>query len=111
VARHRNRRRRRDARRLYIYKALLYTNLAGDSCIPVSSRSFDRAFTLSYARLWRAIVTADADAMRAEAETLGVGPYYTLLAAMLTARPWSDILRAKREPEQLQVINLCIYIY
>mgnify|MGYP003684678313 CR=1 FL=1 len=65
-------------------------------------REFDRSFVLSYARLWHAIVTADADAIRKEADELGVGPYYTLLAAMLTARPWSDILRAKDDPEQLR---------
>jgi aarF domain-containing kinase len=65
-------------------------------------RDFDRSFVLSYARLWRSIVTADADGIRAEADWLGVGRYYTLLAAMLTARPWSDILRAKDDPAQLR---------
>ena len=36
----------------------------------------------------------DADAIREAAEEMGVGRYYPLLAAMLTARPWTDILRA-----------------
>eukprot|EP00962_Isochrysis_galbana_P012768 scaffold3617_cov119-Isochrysis_galbana.AAC.4 len=65
-------------------------------------RDFDQSFVLSYARLWRAIVTADADGIRAEADWLGVGKYYTLLAAMLTARPWSDILRSKDDPARLR---------
>ena len=30
-----------------------------------------------------------------------VGPYYPLLAAMLTARPWNDILQAAEQPASL----------
>ena len=40
----------------------------------------------------------DADEIREAAEAMGVGPYYPLLAAMLTARPWNDILQANPTP-------------
>ena len=43
----------------------------------------------------------DADEIREAAEGMGVGPYYPLLAAMLTARPWNDILQAAEQPASL----------
>jgi len=57
-------------------------------------RDLPHAFALTYSRLWHGVVLGDADAIREAAEALGVGQYYPLLAAMLTARPWTDILRA-----------------
>ena len=57
-------------------------------------RDLPRAFALTYSRLWHGVVLGDADAIREAAEEMGVGQYYPLLAAMLTARPWTDILRA-----------------
>ena len=55
-------------------------------------RHFSPAFAGAYARLWRAIVLGDADAIARQAQGLGVGEYYPLLAAMLTSRPWSDVI-------------------
>jgi hypothetical protein len=37
-----------------------------------------------------------------ESRRLGVGEYYPLLAAMLTNRPWADILHAAADPTALQ---------
>ena len=42
----------------------------------------------------------DADLIREQAEAMGVGRYYPLLAAMLTARPWTDIM-ASDDPASL----------
>ena len=51
--------------------------------------------------LWCGLVLGDADEIRLAAEEMGVGPYYPLLAAMLTARPWNDILQAAEQPAAL----------
>ena len=64
-------------------------------------RELPRHFTLIYSRLWRGLVLGDADEIRLAAEEMGVGPYYPLLAAMLTARPWNDILQAAEQPAAL----------
>ena len=64
-------------------------------------RELPRHFTLIYSRLWRGLVLGDADEIREAAEDMGVGPYYPLLAAMLTARPWNDILQAAEQPAAL----------
>lgn len=64
-------------------------------------RELPRHFTLIYSRLWRGLVLGDADEIREAAEAMGVGPYYPLLAAMLTARPWNDILLAAEQPAAL----------
>jgi len=64
-------------------------------------RELPRHFTLIYSKLWRGLVLGDADEIREAAEAMGVGPYYPLLAAMLTARPWNDILQAAEQPASL----------
>lgn len=46
------------------------------------------------AQLWTAIVLGDADGIRRVSVDLGVGEYYPLLAAMLTNRPWGDVVGA-----------------
>ena len=56
--------------------------------------------TLMYARPWQGLVLGDADLIREQAEAMGVGRYYPLLAAMLTARPWTDIM-ASDDPASL----------
>ena len=55
-------------------------------------RELPRHFVTLYAELWAAIVLGDADGIRAVGEALGVGGYYPLLAAMLTNRPWGDVV-------------------
>ena len=54
-------------------------------------RDLDAAFRLEYARLWRALATADTRGIKASAQRLGVGDLYPLFAAMLTQRPWDDV--------------------
>ena len=47
-------------------------------------------FRLLYARLWRALITADTEAVKVFARQCGAGELYTLFASMLTRRPWTD---------------------
>ncbi|KAH8049377.1 hypothetical protein JL722_11907 [Aureococcus anophagefferens] len=54
-------------------------------------RDLDASFRLEYARLWRALATADTRGIKASAQRLGVGDLYPLFAAMLTQRPWDDV--------------------
>ena len=55
-------------------------------------RELPTRFTLLYAQLWHALVLGDADGIRQVSFELGVGEYYPLLAAMLTNRPWGDVV-------------------
>ena len=55
-------------------------------------RELPRRFVRMYADLWGAIVLGDADGIRRVSLELGVGEYYPLLAAMLTNRPWGDVV-------------------
>lgn len=58
-------------------------------------RELPSAFVQLYAQLWLAVLTADADGIRRVSHALGVGDYYPLFAAMLTGKPWADILNAE----------------
>ena len=58
-------------------------------------------FVLLYANLWRSIVLGDANGIRQVSIALGVGEYYPLLAAMLTGRPWGEILSTDGGTERL----------
>jgi aarF domain-containing kinase len=55
-------------------------------------KELDRDFRLDYCRLWKAIALAEVPAIREMCIKLGAGDMYPLLAAMLTARPWDDIV-------------------
>ena len=55
-------------------------------------RELDDEFRLEWARLWRALALADVPGIRESAEALGVGDLYPLFAAMLTQRPWDDVV-------------------
>ena len=73
----------------------LYTELTPDS-------------RLLYARLWKALITADTEAIKLYARQCGAGELYGLFAAMLTRRPWTEVGRGRLqgsapiEREQLQ---------
>ncbi len=54
-------------------------------------------FRLEYCRLWSGIILGDRDQIKRSCENMNVGPAYTLLAAMLTMRPWDDIVNTDRE--------------
>ncbi len=60
-------------------------------------RDLGPEFRMSYCRLWRGLVMGDENAIRDTCKAMNVGPAYTLLAAMLTMRPWDDIVNADRE--------------
>jgi aarF domain-containing kinase len=57
-------------------------------------------FRLDYCRLWRGIVLGDGEMIKTTCEHMKVGPAYTLLAAMLTMRPWGDIVAQDRNKLQ-----------
>jgi aarF domain-containing kinase len=46
----------------------------------------------NYCRLWRALVTGDEPTIKEQCQNLNAGKAFTLLAAMLTMRPWDDIV-------------------
>lgn len=64
--------------RLVLLDHGLYANLTDD-------------FRLHYANLWMSLLNADVQGIKKEAEALGVGPMYGMLACMLTARSWDAI--------------------
>ncbi|CAM9216254.1 unnamed protein product, partial [Heterosigma akashiwo] len=55
-------------------------------------KEIDDDFRFDYCRLWRALVTADIKGIKYHCQKMGAGPMYTLLAAMLTSRPWDEII-------------------
>lgn len=55
-------------------------------------RELPRHFVQLYASLWCAVLVGDADGIRHVSSQMGVGEYYPLFAAMLTGKPWADIL-------------------
>lgn len=93
------------ARSLHAHQGLLHpTSEAALRTVRIPRRlvldpgsDLPEVFTRLYARLWQAIVMADADGIRSVSMELGVGEYYPLLAAMLTGRPWGDILKSSAD--------------
>ena len=55
-------------------------------------KRLDPDFQESYARLWTGIVMADISAIKGACESLGVDKMYPLLAAMLTSRPFDEVI-------------------
>jgi len=55
-------------------------------------KKLDDDFQESYARLWTGIVMADIPAIKSACEQMGVDKMYTLLAAMLTSRPFDEVV-------------------
>lgn len=55
-------------------------------------REIDDALRAHYAGLWRSLVFADADGIRAHSEAMNAGELYPLFAAILTQRPWEQVL-------------------
>jgi aarF domain-containing kinase len=54
-------------------------------------RELKDSFRRDYCRLWRALVVGDEKEIKFRCERMHVGPAFTLLAAILTMRPWDDI--------------------
>jgi len=55
-------------------------------------RNLDDKFKNDYCRLWQALVTADEKEIKKRCANMNAGKIYTLLAAMLTMKPWDDIV-------------------
>ena len=55
-------------------------------------KELDDSLRKDYCRLWRALVSGDEPTIKLYCEKLGAGKAFTLLAAMLTMRPWDDIV-------------------
>lgn len=58
-------------------------------------KELDDEFRLEYARLWQALVLADAKSITDSCERLNAGRLAPLLAAMLTNKPWNEIVNKK----------------
>lgn len=59
-------------------------------------KQIDDEFRIKYAKLWQSLMLADLDGIKNSCSDLGVDEMYTLLAAILTSRPYDEIMeRAK----------------
>lgn len=61
-------------------------------------KKLDDPFRLSYARLWRSILLSDPQGIERHARELGVGDAYPLFAAILTRKPWDDVVNSSSSP-------------
>jgi aarF domain-containing kinase len=55
-------------------------------------RNLDKEFKQNYTRLWMAILMSDENGIRKYSHKLNAGDTFTLLAAILTMKPWDDIV-------------------
>jgi aarF domain-containing kinase len=55
-------------------------------------RELPEGFRWHYCRLWRGLVSADERAIETHCAAMGAARLHTLLAAMLTMKPWDDIV-------------------
>lgn len=59
-------------------------------------RELDDDFRRTYAELWKCLLLADLDGIRDSCRGLGVGHAYPLFAAVLTARPFDEVVERSR---------------
>ena len=55
-------------------------------------RQLDDKFRRDYCRLWQGIVLSNEKQIEHYCREMNAGPAYTLLAAIVTQRPWDDIV-------------------
>jgi hypothetical protein len=55
-------------------------------------RELDDEFRIRYNKLWKGIINADEVEIKRQCDFLKAGQMYTLLTAMLTMRPWDDVV-------------------
>lgn len=55
-------------------------------------RQLDDSFRRDYCRLWQSIMLTDEKGIEQHCKHMNAGPAYPLLAAMLTLKPWDDIM-------------------
>ena len=59
-------------------------------------KEIDNDFRLKYAQLWRSLMLADLDGIEQSCAALGVKRAFPLFAAMLTARPYDEIIERSK---------------
>mmetsp|Transcript_7274 Transcript_7274/g.11048 ORF Transcript_7274/g.11048 Transcript_7274/m.11048 type:complete len:655 (+) Transcript_7274:148-2112(+) len=59
-------------------------------------KQIDNDFRLTYARLWKSLMIADIDGIKSSCSSLGVREMYPLLAAMLTSRPFDEVMERSK---------------
>lgn len=59
-------------------------------------KQLDYGFRIKYAELWRSLMMADLNGIEGACSALGVKKAYPLFAAMLTARPYDEIIERSK---------------
>ena len=59
-------------------------------------KQVDDTFRIKYAELWRSLMMADLEGIKSSCASLGVTKMYPLFAAMLTARPFDEIIERSK---------------
>ena len=59
-------------------------------------KQLDDGFRVDYAQLWKSLMMADLEGIEASCRRLGVTKMYPLFAAMLTARPYDEIIERSK---------------
>jgi aarF domain-containing kinase len=60
-------------------------------------RALDRDFQVNYAALWKSLMLADLEGIRQACGAMGIQKAYTLFAAMLTARPFDELIERSKQ--------------
>jgi aarF domain-containing kinase len=68
-------------------------------------RELDTDFQLRYSKLWKSLMLADLHGIKDACHSLGVDEAYTLFAAMLTARPFDEIIERSKKGSLSQHVN------
>lgn len=68
-------------------------------------RELDPDFQLRYSKLWKSLMLADLHGIKDACQSLGVGEAYTLFAAMLTARPFDEIIERSKKGSLSQDVD------
>ncbi|KAF6264636.1 ABC1 family-domain-containing protein [Scenedesmus sp. NREL 46B-D3] len=68
-------------------------------------RQIDDSFRREYAALWRALIFSDKAGIKQHAESMNAGDAYPLFAAMLTMRPWDQIVDFDPQLEHLSLTS------
>jgi len=59
-------------------------------------KQIDDDFRITYAKLWKSLLMADIEGIKASCTSLGVEEMYPLLAAMLTSRPFDEVMQRSK---------------
>jgi len=59
-------------------------------------KKIDDDFRITYAELWKSLMIADLNGIKTACEKLGIGDMHPLFAAMLTSRPFDEIIERSK---------------